>query len=134
MYSKNHIFSCEHITFHLINIILKFSVASILLFNYSKNSYFQLRAYYLAEFGRKLKLELHCITSQVTIRKYYKSLFFGKYYDSLFIGKYYKSLFIGKYYKSPFIGRKYYDRDNHFIFHQAGSDSNASRVVALIDK
>jgi len=40
----------------------------------------ELRAYYLAEFGRKLKLELHCITSQ------------------------------------------------------AGSDSNASRVVALIDK
>ena len=25
----------------------------------------QLRAYYLGEFGRKLKLELHCITSQV---------------------------------------------------------------------
>jgi hypothetical protein len=40
----------------------------------------ELRAYYLAEFGRKLKLELHCITSQ------------------------------------------------------AGGDSNASRVVALIDK
>merc|ERR1712110_1042884 len=40
----------------------------------------ELRAYYLAEFGRKLKLELHCITSQ------------------------------------------------------AGSDSNASKVVALIDK
>ena len=28
---------------------------------------FQLRAYYLAEFGRKLKLELHCITSQVRL-------------------------------------------------------------------
>merc|ERR1712203_833279 len=40
----------------------------------------ELRAYYLGEFGRKLKLELHCITSQ------------------------------------------------------AGSDSSASRVVALIDK
>ena len=29
----------------------------------------EVRAYYLAEFGRKLKLELHCITSQVRAEK-----------------------------------------------------------------